>query len=237
NALKSIETLTKYGIPLTVLTVISKYNYQHLFEFTSTAYHKGIRQVLFQPVIYASNYPELQALDDKSHLNVPSEKLDVLMDELKKIHHFEHRHKINTNVYRILPWISSYLISAASNNGKWFFEDVLKKFTCREVYAIIDIAYDGGIQPCGLARAEVNIRKDKEAGLIALWQQGTAEIREDLENGKYRPYCNACCHHFSRNMLASIVRYPVSNRVALMNMTATLLIRATTKIFTKIYSN
>ena len=98
------------------------------------------------------------------------------------------------------------------------FNKIVEKFYCRELYAIIDISYDGGIQPCGLALATVNIRDNRQQGLIALWSQATSAIKDDLENGRYRDYCNGCCHHFSRNMLASIMKYPVKNRIALFNM-------------------
>jgi MoaA/NifB/PqqE/SkfB family radical SAM enzyme len=236
NALKSINTLNNAGIPVTVLTVISKYNYHKLFDFATEVCEKGITQLLFQPVIYSSNYPDRDAINEKSQINVPADKLDILMDELKKIHHYERTHKINTNVYRILPWIKSYLTTSEAHNREWFFNDVLNKFYCRELYAIIDIAYDGGIQPCGLAKASINIRKNKEQGLLASWLEATKAIKDDIENERFHTYCNACCHHFSRNMLASIIRYPVSNRIALMHMTTALLSRAVTRLSKTVYT-
>jgi len=218
NALKSIRKLSEKQIPVTVLTVISKYNYQDLFGFFSTAYEKGIKQVLFQPVICYSNYPDQPPVDNKSQLNVSIDKLDVLMEELNKILRFERNHKIKTNVYRIFPWIRYYLKTAASQNEKWFFEDVLKKFYCRELYAIIDISYDGGIQPCGLSPASISIINNRQPGLLDLWLKATEEIKNDLLHGRYYQYCNGCCHHFSRNMLASIIKHPVQNRNALIQM-------------------
>jgi len=105
NALKSIRKLSEKHIPVTVLTVISKFNYQDLYNFITDAYNIGIKQVLFQPVIYYSNYPERRPIDEKSLLNVSIDKLDILMEELSKILRFERKHKISTNVYRIYPWI------------------------------------------------------------------------------------------------------------------------------------
>ena len=218
NALKSVENLTGHGIPVTVLTVISKYNYRDLSSFFSTAFEKGIKQVLFQPVIYYSNYPERPPVDNKSQLNVGADDLDVLMAELAKILEFEKKHRIKTNVYRIFPWIRHYLETAESQDGKWFFNKVLPKFYCRELSAIIDISYDGGIQPCGLVPAFVSIKDNRGPGLMNLWQQATVKIKDDLDNGRYYSCCNGCCHHFSRNMLASLFKYPVKNRLALIRM-------------------
>jgi len=234
NVLKSIQKLSEKRIPVTVLTAISKYNYHDLFNFLTNAYEKGIKQVLFQPIIYYSNYPDRPTIDNKSQLNVSVDKLDILMSELRKILRFERKHKIKTNVYRILPWIEYYLKTAATQNG-WFFNDVLNKFYCREIYAIIDISYDGGIQPCGLSRATIDIYENRHLGLMALWSKATLGIKDDLLNERYHEYCNGCCHHFSRNMLASILKYPIKNRVALINMHSLLLSRVLSRMLKKTY--
>jgi MoaA/NifB/PqqE/SkfB family radical SAM enzyme len=235
NALKSVQKLTAHGIPVTVLTVISKYNYRELSEFFSTAFEKGIQQVLFQPVIYYSNYPERPPVDSKSQLNAGIDNLDILMAELAKILQFEKKHKIKTNVYRIFPWINHYLKTAEEQDGKWFFYEVLHKFFCREIYAIIDISYDGGIQPCGLVPAFVSIKDNRDPGLINLWLTATEKIKKDLESGRYYPCCNGCCHHFSRNMLASVFKYPVKNRQALIRMLPLIISRVCSGIGKKLY--
>lgn len=225
NAIKSAQRLQEKDIPVNVLAAISKYNYHDLYNFFLTAHDMRIKQVLFQPIIYYSNYPDRNTIPEKEQLNVSVDKLDVLMDELNKILQFEKKHDINTNVYRIKPWIEHYIRSAADKNGGWFFDKVLEEFYCRDLYAIIDITYDGGIQPCGLAAAEINIHENRHLGLEALWLKATEQIREDLSKGLYRPYCNGCCHHFSRNMIASIFRHPLKNRVALINILPLLLSR------------
>lgn len=166
-------------------------------------------------MLHYTNYPDRPAIPDKSSLNVPPDRLPVLMDNLRKVLDFEKKHDIHTNVYRIMPWIRHYIESSASQNGKWFFGQVLEKFYCREIYATIDIDYDGGIQPCALTRAGINIKDHGEKGLIDLWLKATKTIRDDLSTGRYYDYCNACCNKFSRNMLASIMKYPVKNRKAL----------------------
>jgi MoaA/NifB/PqqE/SkfB family radical SAM enzyme len=237
NALKSLERLKEKGIPVTVLTVISRFNFHDLAEFTCSACERGIAQVLFQPVIYYSNYPDRAPLAGKSNLNVDPGELDLLMDELKKILMFEKDNPIKTNVYRLIPWIRCYLETAAGRNGKWFFKEVLQKFYCRELYAIIDISYSGGIQPCGLKPATVSIMGNRQPGLLELWSQATREIKADLEKGKYYPCCNGCCHHFSRNMLASMMKYPLQNRKALAGMLPLILSRMYSGVSKKLCGN
>jgi MoaA/NifB/PqqE/SkfB family radical SAM enzyme len=235
HALKSIQKLSEKTIPVTVLTVISKYNYQELFNFFSLACEKGIKQVLFQPVIYYSNYPERPPVDNKSLLNVSAGELDILMGELHKILRFERSHTIKSNVYRILPWIRSYLETAENQDRKWFFDDVLYKFYCREIYAIIDISYDGGIQPCALTNASISIHHDRHLGLIGLWLKATEVIKDDLDNGRFYAQCNGCCNHFSRNMLASIINHPVKNRAAMMTIMPLILSRIMFVLFKNLY--
>ncbi len=235
NALKSIQKLSEKEIPVTLLTAVSKFNYHNLYNFFTVAYEMGVQQVLFQPIIYHSNYPERPAIDNKSQLNVSIDELDKLMSELKKILRFERSHLISTNVYRLLPWIHYYLMNIASQNGNWFFHDVLKKFYCRDLYAIIDISYYGGIQPCGLANANITIHENRHLGLLKLWSEATSGIRNDLRNDRYHVYCNSCCHHFSRNMLASIMKYPLQNRDLLIKMAYLLGLRIYSKIWKRLF--
>lgn len=225
NIWKSIERLNDWNIPVTLLTVITKFNYRQLSTFLVTAYENRIRQVLFQPVIYYSNYPDRPIIEKKSQLNVDVCDIGILIDELKKILRFERTHRIKTNVYRLLPWISHYIERAATQNGEWFFHQMLKKFYCRDLHAIIDISYDGGIQPCPLSLAQISITENRQMGLMKMWSDATAKIKEDISSGNYYEICNACCNHFSRNMIASVMRYPFQNRRALASLLPLLMVR------------
>jgi MoaA/NifB/PqqE/SkfB family radical SAM enzyme len=215
NALESLEKLLAENIPVTVLAAISRHNYKSLFTYIKTAHELGIKQVLFQPVIHASNYPDRPVIAEKNLINVPFSDIDTLMTELEKVLRFEQKHDISTNVYRIRPWIRAYLESANGVKKGWFFEEVLGKYYCREIHATIDIAYDGGIQPCGLTRAKVIIHNANGKSLLEIWQDATQVIKSDISQGNFYHYCNACCNKFSRNMLASVMKYPWKNRKAL----------------------
>ena len=234
KTLESIRILLQHEIPLIILTVISRYNYRNLYQHLIYAYDLGIRQVLFQPVIHSSNYPDRPAIPSKAELNLNSGDFDILNSELRKAQRFERKHHINTNVYRILPWIKYYLQSAETKNGHMFFDNVLKKFYCRDIDAIIDITYDGGIQPCGLELAKTTIHQNRELGLIGQWKNATGALRNKINNREYPEICNACCHHFSRNMLASVMRYPIQNRAMLLKMTYLILSRIMFRTYKKV---
>jgi MoaA/NifB/PqqE/SkfB family radical SAM enzyme len=235
NVKKSAKTLMDAGIPVTFLSAISKYNYQDLYSSLVKAYELGIGQVLYQPLIFYSNYPDRKAILDKANLNVAHENIDILKAELRKILKFERTHNIKTNVYRFLPWIENYIKMTSGVSKSWFWEGYLKKFYCRDIHALIDIAYDGGIQPCAFAKAEINIKDDRSQGLIALWVKASESIKKDLDSGKYRAYCNACSNHFSRNMIASIMKYPLTNRSALIKFLLLMNSRAIHSMYKKLF--
>ncbi len=223
--LAAIGRFRAHGIPVTLLAAISRYNYNNLGDLVERACEHGIGQVIFQPLIWSSNYPDQPALANKRSLNVDPRDIPVLVEELRAAQRFERRNPIRTNVYRITPWIRQYLETAAGRDGGWFFSGLLQRFHCREVHAVIDISYDGGIQPCGLAPADVTIFGDRTRGLMAMWEEASSGIKGDLDRGRYREYCNSCCHKFSRNMMASVMQHPVSNRRVAVMLAAAMVTR------------
>jgi MoaA/NifB/PqqE/SkfB family radical SAM enzyme len=230
KAVDSVNKLQSSGIQVTQLTTISRFNYKDLCETVKKAYSLGIKEVLFQPVIHSSNYPDRKAIGRKNKINVPPERLEILNEQLDRILAFESDHPIKTNIYRIKPWINAYIRSAYSSNGGFFFESLLKKFHCREVSAVIDISYTGGIQPCGLALAENFIQKNPDNGLLDIWSESNRNLIKQLEVCKYPEICNSCCHKFGRNMMASVLKYPVANRKALWLVMGLLISRTYSRI-------
>ena len=234
HAIKSIQLLQSKDIPVTVLSAISKYNYHELFDSLIKARKYGVRQILYQPIIYFSNFTDKDAIEQKSDFNVSRDKLPVLMEQLRKILAYEKSHRINTNVYRIMPWILQYIESARLSNGTFFFDSLLKKFYCREAFAVIDISYFGEVQACGLLGTDVNIRDSKERGLLALWKEASGPLQSDILKTKFPPACNGCSHKFSRNMFASVFKHPIDNRCALMQIIPLLLNRMISRLRKKI---
>jgi MoaA/NifB/PqqE/SkfB family radical SAM enzyme len=222
NALLSIKRLQKYKVPVILVTVISSYNFHELFPTFEQAYRLGIQEVLYQPVIWVSNFPETRVLDEKHRFNVPVSGLAVLNNQLDKILEFEKRHRIKTNVYRLKPWIAGYLQSAEAPDGRAFYQGLLKKFYCREAHAVIDISYAGGIQLCGLVDATSNMRDGQVSGLTDLWMNSTQAFKDALKKGNFPIECKGCAHKFSRNMLASVMKYPAQNRNVLLQISGLL---------------
>lgn len=218
NAVKSVKKLIEYGIFPTILSAISTHNYKDIFSNIIEAQKIGVKQVLFQPIIYLSNYPDRNILKDKSRINVPKEGIDSLLLQLKKIHKYELRNSIKTNVYRLLPWVSDYLKFVDGNNKKYFWEGFLKKFECRDIYSIIDIAYDGEIQPCAFSSSGIYLSQIKKDGLLNVWKEAGKHLKSELESKQVPLFCNSCCNHFSRNMIYSAFRHPIRNHKAFLTV-------------------
>ena len=216
--LKSVAVLQQYQIPVTLLTVISRHNSQDLLNTVKNACQAGISQVLFQPVIYFSNYPDSQAIDNKKELNVPSTQVPELETMLDDILAFEKKNPVKTNVYRIRKWLPVYLRHLSGDKEGYFFSSLVSRFYCRETDAIINIHFDGTIQACGLLGSNINIKDNQDKSLYTLWSEATASLRKDLNNRNFPSCCNACCHHFSRNLIASLIRYPVHNHQTLLSL-------------------
>jgi MoaA/NifB/PqqE/SkfB family radical SAM enzyme len=223
--LAAIRLLRAHGIPVTLLAAISRYNAGSLPDLVKTACEEGVGAVIFQPLIWSSNYPDRPPLESKASLNVEPDHIPALLSELRAVRAYEKDHPVRTNAYRILPWIRKYLETAAGLNGRWFFSELVPRFYCREVHAVIDISYDGGIQPCGLAPATATIFGDRAQGLMALWEDASRALREDMDAGNYPDFCNSCCHKFSRNMMASALKHPISNRALLGRMALAMISR------------
>ncbi len=211
NAKKSAALLIKNGIVPIFLSALSKYNYNDLLFSLKEIGKLGVKTVLYQPIIYYSNYPDRPALDNKAALNVSRDEIPLLMAELRKVLSYEFGHGVKTNVYRLLPWIESYLDFVNGSDLKYFWQKKVPVFKCRDIYAIVDIAYDGEIQPCALCTSGVYLNELHKRSLTELWLEAGKNLRAVNETGNFPLFCNACCNHFSRNMLYSVFRYPISN--------------------------
>ncbi|MEA3444335.1 MAG: hypothetical protein U9R19_06355, partial [Bacteroidota bacterium] len=234
NAIRSIKILQKNKINVTVLSAISKYNFEDLFSSIKSAYKLSVKEVLYQPIISVSNYPDKEKIERKGELNVPISGIAKMNSQLNEILAFEKRYAIATNVYRIKPWINDYIKSIWQNDSEPFYLKDLNKFYCREAYAVIDISYKGEIQQCSLANATVSLKESNKQGLIKLWQDATNSFKIQLEKENFPDICKGCCHKYSRNMLASVIKFPVANRQAMAPIFFLLLKRIANRFIKKI---
>lgn len=225
NCIKSIKTLQKYKIPVIILSAISKYNFKDLFISLCKANEMGIQNVLYQPIISFSNFPEQHKIENKGELNIPVAELDLLMKELHIMFQYEKNNEIKTNLYRIIPWISEYIKQFQPNYQGVFYQKCLNKFYCRESLEVIDIDYHGGIQPCGLLTAKTNIKEHPHENLLDLWVIASQELKDQLKKERFPKECSGCCHKFGRNMLASVIKYPISNRKMILKILPMLISR------------
>ncbi|MDX9890877.1 MAG: radical SAM protein [Bacteroidales bacterium] len=212
NALLSIEALQKFQIPVHLLCAISKFNYKDLFTSLCKANDRNIQSVLYQPIISFSNFPGQDPIAQKGELNVAVDDINTLMEELKLMFEFEKQNPVKTNLYRIIPWIADYLKQFQDPEHKPFYIRSLSRFYCRESEEVIDIGFHGGLQPCGLLAPTLYLKDDPDEDLLVMWRRATRSLKEQLKQELYPLECSGCCHKFGRNMLASVMKYPLQNR-------------------------
>lgn len=213
---------------------ITKYNFSDLYKSLLSAYEIGIKNVLYQPVIKFSNFPDRKVISNKSEINISPDQIGILYSEFEKIVKFERKHNINTNIYRLLPWIEEYIKYYPDKNKPFFFNNVIPKFYCREVFTVIDIDYYGGIQPCGLLLSQKSIKDNKNIDLLVQWEEASKKLKNDLRKFNYPQNCNGCSHKFSRNLFASALMRPITNRRIFLKISILILNRFIYRILKKL---
>lgn len=234
HATEAIKVLQQYQIPVTILSTITRHNFRDLFDSLVKAHDLGLKQVLYQPVIYHSNFPDREVLSGKKALNVMPDDFAVLKSQLLKIKRYEKHHPVATNVYRLLPWIEQYIRSTASSGKEMFFSGLVTDFYCREADSVIDIGYNGTIQACGLISSGYSIRDIRKRGLIELYRTAGMKLKAQLKKGNFPAECNACCHKFSRNLIASVFHSPWRNRKMLFKIAGLMAERASATLYKRI---
>jgi MoaA/NifB/PqqE/SkfB family radical SAM enzyme len=216
---EAIEILVKQGIPVDIVTVISKHNYQDLFDVVVNGLKLGVNSVFFQPVLFASNFPDTEAIIDKKNLNIIPKHLREVEDQFSQITQFEKRNPIASNIWMLRFWLREFIESISSGaESPVFFEKLLKRFYCYSVHFDIAINYNGGVMPCNMLESSGSITDRDGKGLLEIWNDSCRPVRSMIQKQKYPYACKSCVCTFSSNFKCSIIRYPLSNLPALVNV-------------------
>jgi MoaA/NifB/PqqE/SkfB family radical SAM enzyme len=213
NAVEGIKILMKNQIPVTIGTVITRYNYQEIANLVKAADALGIMSVHFQPLINVSNYPEVNSIPRKNDVNLKPGHLDRLDLEFEEILAFEKIHRIKTNTTVIKKWIRQYITFCSGLNAKkdFFFQYHLKRFFCFELYNRIRINYYGEVLPCHFIHTDISIHDEPGRSLVEIWNQSCQQIRSSVKHQHYPRQCNGCVCSYDTNLLMSVIKHPVAN--------------------------
>ncbi|MDD5174284.1 MAG: radical SAM protein [Candidatus Omnitrophica bacterium] len=212
SPVESIKILVGHKIPVNILTVISSHNYRDLFDIVTNANRLGVDFIHFQPVIFISNYPEVEPVDNKKSFNVKPCSLPEIEAQFKRIVDFEKHNHVKTNVYTLRRWLPDYIKSVSSvNNDDFFFRKIINRFWCDSLYSTIAISYYGEILPCNMLKLGKTIKDRRGKGLLELWNDVCEPVRLMIKRRQYPDACRSCVCGFDSNILHSISRYPFSN--------------------------
>jgi len=210
--IEGIKILVKHKIPVNILTVISTHNYQDLFDVVTNANRLGADSVSFQPVIFISNFPEVERINNKESLNVLLEHLAEIENQFQRIMDFERHNPIKTNVYVLRQWFSNYIKYIYSiQTDEFFFKKVVNRFWCAALYSMIAINYYGDILPCNMLKPGKSIKDRDYKSLLELWNDSCEPVRLMIKRQQYPNACKSCVCNLNFNIFHSILKYPFSN--------------------------
>jgi len=213
-AIEGIEILVKHRIPVNIMTTISAHNYQDLFNVAVNANQLGVNSVVFQPVIFVSNFPEVEPITNKKSLNVRPEHLPKIEDQFQRIMDFERNNNIYTNIDVLQKWFPYYIQTLSSGkNGAFFFKNIAKQYWCAPLYFTIAVNYYGDILPCNMLKSTKSImdRDNDNKSLLEMWNNSCQPIRSMIEEGQYPDACKSCVCGFDFNVLCSALKHPSNN--------------------------
>ena len=209
---RGIQAMLSEGIEVGIVSVISPYNFNGLFEVVESADKLGVDSVSFQPIIHVSNYPEIAPIPSKKSLSILEENMGVVESEFQRIMSYEKTHRISTNAIALRQWLPSYTAYVSGGkDDRIFFERFLSRFFCAVLYDAMAIDYYGNILPCNIMGGGVNFKDKADRSLIDLWNESCAPIRQLHKKRDYPETCTSCVCLFDTNLLASIIKYPLSN--------------------------
>jgi len=210
--IEGINIFVKQQIPVNIMTVISAYNYQDIFDITVNANRLGVNSVDFQPVIFISCFPEVEPITNKKRFNVLLEHLPEIEDQFQRIMDYEKRNPIKTNVYVLRQWLPNYIqfLSSMQING-FFFKEIVNRFWCAPLYSTIAINYYGDILPCNMLKPAKSIKDGDSKSLVELWNESCKPIRSMIKRQQYPDACKSCICAFDFNILGSTLKYPFNN--------------------------
>jgi MoaA/NifB/PqqE/SkfB family radical SAM enzyme len=211
SPLQGIGILNENEIPIGMLTVVSKYNYKELYDMVVKAYELGIKSVSFAPVSFASNFPDVTAVQDKIDLNIGKDDLSDVKLQLERILKFEKHNEIVTNASTLSDWLPHYIKWIPEKREKPFFESFIKRFWCKNLGSTITINYYGDVLPCLLLNPTRSIKNPGGKNLRELHRQSYFPIVSAIQRRNYPEECKSCICQVQVNQFYSTLKYPISN--------------------------
>lgn len=162
----------------------------------------------FQPLIFESNYPFLDAVEMKDGL---SEEMRAnapgLRRRLREYSDLARSMEVVTNLGYLEEFLEEYYSCAGTN--RFFATEVMNEFKCAVPFQEITVDEDGIITPCVFLQGTHSIFEDD---IYESWLKSATEYRERLLGGEGFPECRSCSCHFRANYKYNLLAHPVANR-------------------------
>jgi MoaA/NifB/PqqE/SkfB family radical SAM enzyme len=162
--------------------------------------------IIFQPIMFASNYPDQPRLEYKEKLETSLPSAAEQAKELSSLARYARKLSVKTNLRFLAHYVPTYFRSAG---GKECFQDrLLGKFLCVTPFQRLIVDENGVILPCALLPGERSIF---EGDIYENWRRTALKYRQALRSGVRYAACASCSCHFNENFKGSVLAHPLRN--------------------------
>ena len=209
---EGIKRLTKFkDFNIVVKPVISQNNIYDLPEYLKFCADLGVKEISFQPLNTETNFPNVSKVE-KNYLSIKDSQLLEVEKIINQGIKISKDLGLITNLFAIKQFFNTFWLGK-EKEGLWF-EKLLPKYTCIEVFTNLFIASNGDLLPCALIPAVGNITNSTLKEEI----KKLAILRKNIKNGKFPSHCKACSCVASTNLAYSAVLHPLRNKKQLFKL-------------------
>ncbi len=181
----------------TYLDIARLIEYMHKYQ---------VRHINFQPVNFLSNFPDLDAVGNKSQFLLRIKKLGNLKEIIRQTIALAKSLNVSSNLEMLEKWIGEYFLYSESQ--EYFFDRVLTNFVCSKPFNYLHIHYNGDLLPCTMLPGIDNIRGKS---IREIWTKKILAYRRRLLRKEYFPQCRSCFCEFPANLRNSLIYHPLAN--------------------------
>ena len=192
-----------HSLGLNTVLAVDFSNAREMIQFA----HDNNTSVNFQPIIFETNFPELERRTWKDRARERMGEMASNRHVLEEALEFARAKRVGTNLRLVLFYIEAYYSNAGGE--EYFFDELLPDFHCYTPSNALVVDERGRIMPCTLVQGEADIFQDD---WLQTWRDQADRFRRDWAAGRRPSACRSCSCHFAENLRCNVLARPLVNR-------------------------
>jgi len=206
KTVRGIQILRKNGIRVNINSVLTKNNFNDLESLMVFARGLDVSSVNFQPLHVWSNYSAVEQIS-KNQYSLTAPLYQTLEPSLDKAIRTARLIGQQTNLSRLTPWLKVFFESQMNNDKRVWMRDVVRGFTCIEVFTKLFIHSDGSVLPCAMLNPMGTIRDKNLVDML----EALSTLKESIRRGIFPHDCYKCSCQMMLNYIFSVTHNPLKN--------------------------